>query len=318
VYLFPTGDPISVLVEGAAVALSCQTAGRTRPTLTAARALGLSGESAEVYTAGGWLVSYLLDQYGPEKFLSLYAQVSSRASAGEVDAAFESVYGQTFSAIWTAVTAEAQPRNVCPWECSQPSIALDGQPLDTRAGVCGVPNLERTFSIATEETLLFSSDAASFRVAECGHTASLAQTFVIGSARAAGLYRLPAGDYFLEHSSVQGTISGRAALATTIDVACSDRSDGLLAGFDDIYLSLPPSASGWFMPVPWPRERMLTAIRASAQANAWLCASCAVTASGCTSVAAAGAASQSLGGFDVLRFATDPGAAATGFSLVVH
>ena len=94
-YLSSTGFPPTVLVEGVAVALACQSSlFAQKPTQTWDQLASAGyGAGDAVYYAGTWLVGYLLDVYGPRSFLTLYRTLSSTADAATMDAAFRTIYG---------------------------------------------------------------------------------------------------------------------------------------------------------------------------------------------------------------------------------
>ena len=132
--------------EGAAVALACQTLdlAPTKPDVTADElaALAPSGSDARVYQAGGWLVGYLLDVFGPQAFMTLYASLAHDANTADMDAAFKRHLGRGLGDVWSAALAEDQARNTCAWACSRPTVPFDGTAIDT-SGICGVPRALR-------------------------------------------------------------------------------------------------------------------------------------------------------------------------------
>ena len=167
-YLSSTGHPPTVLVEGVAVALACGSSLFARKPTQTWDQLASAGYSADdsVYYAGTWLVGYLLDVYGPRSFVTLYRTLSSTADASTMDAAFQTIYGVSLSAIWTAALGEGQPRNVCIWQCSRPPLALDGVPVGT-SGVCGVEGA-LPFTLPSESTISLATTRSGFSVKPCG------------------------------------------------------------------------------------------------------------------------------------------------------
>src|SRR5262249_20456297 len=124
-YLYPTGNPPPVLQEGVAVALSCGAATFGKPVVGPDDLAGLSAlgpRALDTYGAGAWLVGYLLDQLGPQRFVQLYGMLGHQVSTAQMDAAFRAVYGQGLADLWTAAVGEDHPRNTCVWECSQEAI----------------------------------------------------------------------------------------------------------------------------------------------------------------------------------------------------
>ena len=273
-YLAKTGFPPPVLLEGIAVALSCGSADYSgKPTDTwdqLAAAAYSAGDTSTVYDDGAWLVGYLLDEFGPRPFLTLYRTLRATAGSAEMDAAFRAIYGQSLAAIWAAALDESQPRNVCIWHCSRPPLALDGAPFDS-AGVCGVDSA-RPFTLAAESTISFATTGASFSVRPCGQV-NPGEGTLNGALKGGllALYDLPASSYFLDYSSSPGTITGTADASAAVNPICADATDvaALSAGY--IFLQVPSSRPNWFMPIPPPPAG---AHSASASPGASVCASC--------------------------------------------
>jgi hypothetical protein len=281
-YLSATGEPPPVLVEGVAVALSCTAHGYEKPTLgwqqLAAVPPGVV-DPVTAYDAGGWLVGYLLDELGPQRFITLYGSIGARASSAEMDAAFQRVYGQSFAAIWAAALAEDQPRNTCVWQCSGAPLPLDGTTVDT-AGACG-PDITRTFSLASDATLSFTLDGPTVSLGPCSR-ARVPGSYLNGalSGGMLALYRLAAGSYFLTHDPNAGTIVGRADASAALGPSCPAATDVAQLDRAYVYVALPPSTSPWFLPVPAPAPaggQRLLAQPTPDTAGATLCASCGAT-----------------------------------------
>lgn len=314
-YLAPTGEPGALMAEGAAVALACQMGGRTRPALQADAVLGLADTSSELYTAGGWLASYLLDQFGPEQFLSLYGRLRPGAAAAEIDTAYGDVYGMPFADIWTAATVEDVSRNVCRWECSQPAITVGGGPVDTAAGVCGQGNVERTFTVA-DGNLMIASDNVPFFVGDCGNRANLSPVASVGHTGAATLYHLPAGDYFVEHANQAGTITIAAADSTVLAPACAVATGGPLAALDTVGVFVPRSLPTSFMPIPWSHGASLAVLATVGQGHVFLCPACGGDPALCP--VAPHDSLQSLANVNAVRLEGDPSVAMSGFVLLLR
>jgi len=314
-YLAPTGEPGPLMAEGAAVALSCQMPGRTRPSLPADAVFGLGDRSSDLYTAGGWLASYLLDEFGPEELLSVYGRLQAGTAAADADQIFGDVYGMSFADLWAAATVDDVSRNVCRWECAQPAISVGGGPVDTATGVCGQGNVARTFSVP-DGNLMISSDNVAFLVGDCGNRANLPLAGELGRAGAAAVYRLPAGDYFLEHSNQPGTITVAGADPTVLAPACAVASGGPLAALDTVGVFVPRSLPAWFVPIPWSHSGSLAVIANSGAGHAFLCPACGGDPSQCP--VAPHDSLQSLANVNAVRLEGDPGVAMSGFVLLLH
>jgi hypothetical protein len=138
-YLAPYGRPPRLLLEGAAVALSC---GRyRRPTGSWRDAYAAPRNSLEPYAAGGWLVGYLLRMF-PGRLLPLfYKSVAASATPDEFARIFEEIYEMPLDDVWAAAISVPQVPTRCPWECERPAFELDGLPR-TLEPVCGSGSLQ--------------------------------------------------------------------------------------------------------------------------------------------------------------------------------
>jgi len=293
-YLSATGHPPQILVEGVAVVLSCtaDSYASRKPTQTwdqLAAVAYSAGDTVTVYATGAWLVGYLLDAFGPQRFLTLYRRLSSGADAAAMDAAVQDIYGQPLSAIWTAALSEIHPRNSCVWHCSQPAIALDGQPFDTSAGVCGVDSY-RTFTTSSAQAISFLAKGAAFGVGPCGQSNPPRDALNGGIAGGLqGLYDLPAGSYFLDYSPAPGTMTATGDASQVLSNVCASATDGAALTAPFVFVAVPPSSPDWFLPLPPPLasgkpplvQSVLTATTAS------LCGSCDPTS--CADASMAGA-----------------------------
>jgi hypothetical protein len=254
-YLFPSGDPPSVLVEGVAVALSCTSnTYAQKPTETWDQLAGdmfTTKDTVTVYQDGAWLVGYLLDVYGPQPFMTLYATLGHHADAAAMDAAFQTVYGQSLADVWAAALADSQPRNVCIWQCSRPPIALDGTAFDT-TGVCGTDS-QRPFTLTAESVVSFSTSGADLQLGPCGQidppTDGLNGMFP-GGVKA--LYDLPAGTYYLDHNPLPGTIAAGLDPEALNPICTSATDVAALSSAAALYVAVPSSQPTWFLPLRAP------------------------------------------------------------------
>ena len=122
-YLHETGFPPPLLLEGAAVALSCASWRRSQPAISWREAYGLSASgprAAELYSAGGWLAGYLLATRGTRAFIDLYHDAGYGRPAAEFAATFARIYGESLDDVWAEMLAAGRPPAFCPWECSRP------------------------------------------------------------------------------------------------------------------------------------------------------------------------------------------------------
>lgn len=280
-YLAPTGAPPWVLVEGVAVALSCtgHNYKNQKPTLSWDQLASVQSGAVDpvtAYSAGAWLVGYLLAVHGGGPFLEVYESLPRSPSSSEMDAAFTRVYGQSLADIWAAALAEDQPRNTCAWQCSRPPLALDGTAVDS-TGTCGV-DMARPFALAAPATISISTTAADISLGPCGPAAVPGAGLNGGLAGGLlALYHLEAGSYFLSHSSTTGMIVGNADASLALNPACDQANDiAALSPFSSIYVAVPPTSSEWYLPVPPPPNvnGKLVVIPNAGTSSALVCSSC--------------------------------------------
>jgi hypothetical protein len=135
----PYGRPPRLLIEGAAVALSC---GRyPRPTGSWRDAYTAPVQSLEPYAAGGWLVGYLLRMFPGRLLPRFYKSVAASATPDEFARIFEEIYEMPLDDVWAAAISVPQVPMRCPWECERPAFALDGLPR-TLEPTCGSGSLQ--------------------------------------------------------------------------------------------------------------------------------------------------------------------------------
>lgn len=279
-YLDPTGFPPPVLVEGAAVALACLPAisdeGKPRESWDELAGLNYATSFDEVYHAGGWLVGYLLRQYDPHLFTTLYGRLSNGADAAAMDAAFRAVYGQSLAAIWAAVLADPAPHQVCLWQCAQPPVPLDKTEVATDR-VCGL-DVFGSLTLASTTVVGVMSTGAEVYVESCDQT-PLGNGF--GSPGVLNLYDLPPGPYYVTTSGDVGTMAFDGALSSLLSPTCEEATDLTpFAGFPAFSLTGPapdPSSPSlqWFLPLlPPPAEMSQLFSTSGGPVTVKACASC--------------------------------------------
>jgi hypothetical protein len=312
-YLYPTGFPPWILVEGAATALSCTARHYEdpKPDLAWDQLAGVAAPTVDpvsVYRAGSWLFGYLLDVFGPGPFMTLYGTLAHNASAADMDAAFRQIYGEDLATIWAAAIGEDRPRNTCLWECSRPPIVLDGSTIDT-AGTCGA-EIYRPFTLGSDATVAFSISGASFTIGPCGPNRVPAGGLngnLPGGMLA--LFRLASGSYFIEHNPIAGSITTSGDAFASLASTCAAATDE--AGLDrpNVYAAVPASSTPWYVPRPRSSTSAALQVQADPGASASICASC--DASSCADPSQAGAWASG----QVVKLTTNPSRAFSEFLL---
>jgi hypothetical protein len=154
-YLAPLGLAPAFFVEGIATVLDCDHAWAIDPR-PFEEVVALPYGNDRVHVEGPWFAGYLLHEFGPERYLSLYARLDYTASLAKIGTVFEETYGEPLAAIWEA--AKASSRRVrCNhlWACGLPSTPLDGEPRTLRRA-CDGTDVFRTFELDAPRDLLLA------------------------------------------------------------------------------------------------------------------------------------------------------------------
>ena len=255
-----------------------------------------------VYAAGAWLVGYLLDAFGPERFMTLYRTLPAGADAAAMDAAVQDIYGQPLSAIWTAALGEDQPRNNCVWLCSGPAMALDGQPFDTSEGVCGT-DVHRKFTIPSAQAISLLAKGPVFGLGPCGQTNPPRDIFNGGlEGGQQALFYLPADSYYLIYSPAPGTMTPTGDASHVLNSVCASATDVAALSAPVVSVTVPRSSPSWFLPLPPPLAsgKLPHVQPVQAATTASLCGSCDPTS--CADASMAGAWTSG----SVVNLPTDP------------
>lgn len=282
-YLSHVGFPPWLLLEGAAVALSCHLAMYPRPVIGWRDAFGVDrsgSNSADLYGAGAWLVGHLVTNYSPTLLLDLYRAVPRDAHADQFASAVESVYGSTLDALWDAAVQSLIPPAVCPWECSQPSFSI-GSPAESSPTTCGSLKTIRTFSIAEESTLVVNvATNASVSLGTCSSGVPTFRGSVSGQdGGSSALYRLVPGGYFLAYNASDNGSSApfTARLASSkalISDLCDFTSEAIILNTKNLRIDAPVVNHPWFLPLNPTRSGTLWASTTDSPVVTSICDSC--------------------------------------------
>lgn len=245
-YLFPIGFPPWFLLEGAAVALSCQLSLYERPTADSWRTvMTRDRHDAALYAGGGWLVAHLLVSYAPAKFLQLYAEVPQAADADLVSATFERIYGITLDTAWADVIALTTAPPNCPWECAQPP--LNGSSQEHPPPTCGLDDLTRTFDAPTGggAFVLTSSSPRPIEIGSCGPDNASPGRSAIPPWRdgVAVLGLLRAGSYFLSFDPPSGDLTLAFPASSPLGPECATAIPVDTSRFSVTHVTVPRGTS---------------------------------------------------------------------------
>jgi hypothetical protein len=275
-YLWPIGLPPPVITEGAAVALVCNQAISSTPSLSLLDAMRVRDALADqrVYDTGGRLVRYLLTTYGAELFLRFYSILHTTSSFEDLDRAMLTVFGNGAEDIWTATLASVVS---CPpaFECSRSPLPLDGSPTSIFP-TCGLLSDVRTFDLAATADIAIAGPSF-LSVASCDSIAFSKVTVTSDNAGAQlGLVTLPKGHYYVDIRTAEPTIVRMSTDVTPwAGVDCSALQPLLLAtgAQQDLRISVPPDEPIWIVKVSFQDPRQLT-VRLPSRTTLSACPDC--------------------------------------------
>ncbi len=129
-YLEPMGRSHVALEEGLANALSCGFEVRQRPTPAAVGDVFTSGgwatptlgEYNNLYHSATWFVGWLLDEYGPDRFMSWYAEAKGEHDLAAHAKLFHDLYDLALDDAWQVAFDSDDPDTACArvFECATP------------------------------------------------------------------------------------------------------------------------------------------------------------------------------------------------------
>ena len=125
-FLAPIGDlPPYLIAEGAARNVSCYPHERVVADATVSSWPDLVGQGASntQIAYGEWVVRYLLDQFGPARFIKYYADAHATKDPALFALDFERSFGMTFTSVWNAALSQSKVNPVCP--CTLEPLTLD-------------------------------------------------------------------------------------------------------------------------------------------------------------------------------------------------
>jgi len=307
-YLHETGFPPPLLLEGAAVALSCASWRRAQPTLSWREAFGLTASgprATDVYNAGGWLAGYLLATRDTRAFVDLYRDASYGQSADAFAATFTRVYGESLDDVWTEMIAAGHPPAFCPWECSRPQAPVDGTTPVATDAVCGV---EATHAIALaqpSELLATLTGVSNFSLGICGAGSVPPAIFYAASGAPSRVdYLLSAGDYFVTGPTTAATLTLAVhppGTFVTSDCAAVTTAPPWLDQTGDVAIVVPRGT--WHTDLSWATSTDVTLWPPPAPSAAAICPTCDAAADTCAVPASTFAPFQ---GLQTLRVDADP------------
>jgi hypothetical protein len=309
-YLRHTGYPPALLLEGAAVALSCASWRRPQPTVSWREAFGLSTSgprATDVYNAGGWLAGYLLATRGARAFVGLYRDAGAGETADQFAATFARIYGEALDDVWTEMIAAGRPPAFCPWECGRPQAPVDGVTPVATDVTCGIPRTHALTLAQPGELVATLTGVSNFSLGVCGAGSVPPATFYTATTATASThvdYVLAAGDYF-----VTGPF-GDAALTlsphpphtfVTSDCTAAATAPPWLERTDDVAVMVPRGM--WKIDLAWTAPTNVLLSPPPAPSTASICPACGATSGTCIVPASAAAPVQ---GARTLRIGADP------------
>jgi hypothetical protein len=277
-YLNPLGAPLTVVSEGAAVALACNREIAETPSLSLADAVNVreSLDDQRVYDTGGRLMRTLLDRFGSAAFLRFYAATSKTSSFADLDSALLAVYGSGANQLWDA--ALASPASCPPaFACARESLMGDGTTLPVQP-VCGLQSDSRTFALFNNGDVAIAAPAAT-KVGSCDpipFAQTLASTYA-GVGPQVGLLQLAAGRYYLDFPT--DSTSELAVLEPARPWAGSNCSvlQPFVVGdeqYETMTIALPRGTSSWSIRLRFDQAQPVTLSRTSGSLSSLRLLSC--------------------------------------------
>jgi hypothetical protein len=309
-YLRPTGYPPTLLLEGAAIALSCASWRRQRPVIPWRQAFDIRESSPrvhELYDAAGWLAAYLLATRPAAAFVALYRDAGAEQAAGEFAASFARAYGEPLDDVWDEMIAAARPPAFCPWECGRPQAPLDGVTPVASDAACGVPPTHALTLAQPGELVARLTGVSNFSLGVCGAGSVPPAVFYATDRATAHVdYVLSAGDYFITGPIGDATLTlapHPPGTFVTSGCAASAAAPPWLGQTGDVAVMVPRGM--WQIDLAWPApvEVLLSTRPSSLPSLAAICPACGVTDGACVSPTTTAAPIQ---GLRTLRIDADP------------
>jgi hypothetical protein len=311
-YLHETGFPPPLLLEGAAVALSCASWRRSRPAIPWREAYGLPASgprAAELYSAGGWLAGYLLATRGTRAFVDFYRDAGYGRPAAEFAATFARIYGESLDDVWAEMIAAGRPPAFCPWECSRPQAPLDGVTPVASGAACGLEPTQAITLAQPSELVATLTGVSNFSLGICGAGSVPPAIFFATSGVASRVdYLLAAGDYFTTGPTAAGTLTLAAHPPGTFIRSASDCTTPAtpapwLDQTGDLTVVVPRGT--WHADLSWSSPADVAFYLPPPPSTASLCPSCDAAADAC---AAPPSTFEPLQGTQTLRVNAAPAA----------
>jgi len=279
-YLAPYGRPPWLLTEGAAVALSCER--QPRPSGSWRDYYDAPHSSTAIYSAGGWLVGYMLRMFRATWMVQLYNVVPSNATADEFADAFQKQYKMKIDDVWAAAISEAQAPMRCVWECSRPELTLD-QPAQTLAAPCGTGSTQLSVDLPAGSVTRWRVEGdGRFFLRSCAGNDEPQSSVSGGTGAGELLAPLVAGQYFVDaYVEPNGTPTLAATTnalpqLSAIDCAAAAAVPDDVAALSDLSIFYPGSVGSQFTSLATGTDRPtnLTVVSEDATAAFDLCTSC--------------------------------------------
>jgi len=265
-YLAPMGYPPRFFMEGAAVALACEQPYVTLGKVASWRdvvALPPSDRTG-VFIEGPWFVGYLLYRYGPELFISLYDRLNNElASADQIAATFELVYGETLDDVWNAAYEyDGRVRCVTLSACNGLPLLLDGSSQSIGMACDGSDNT-RTFQLNTETDVVMSQvDVDYYAPVPCDRDLYFAaEGDPVGDTSHGTVASMAPGNYFVGAEFRESGTLGLRALATKALVLNCNQVQTIeldspeFLGRRDMSVTIPNDGNSWFVKLHVPSNR---------------------------------------------------------------
>jgi len=267
-YLAVLGRPPALIEEGIATVISCggfegasgapTTPWRDLFQVNVTHRKDELGPVTEVYVAGSRLTRWIIDSFGPERFVAFYGS-ARRGTADQFAHDFETCFGRSLDDVWAEEVAASKPGFLlCP--CNGDPWPRDGVPV----------GLERTCT-GGHRPLLVDQDQAhaidfageGFSVWNCDRAG--VSSLLDGIQTTSALVQIPAGSYFVAFPSDRPNPfpmppePRRLSIGPwrSLGTSCAATVPFVDTGAENLRISAPATGQVWYARILFPTKRRM-------------------------------------------------------------
>lgn len=290
-YMSRVGAPVPLLQEGIAEGLFCAPRWTTPPLPAWRTTVTLPMRHPDLYSSGMALFVYLVRAYGIDRFVAYYASAHDTRDPEVFRREFEAFWGISLDTTWEDMQVPARPGGgifaVC--SCTQPTLPLDGEPVDltaTDTSTLALPDADRG-------PYLFRAEAAlpPVQLSKCAPDAAPYQ-LVGGTTKVQGttIARLLPEPYYIAVRPTDSLAAQRGAfVASTCAATVPVTVPAGYTGTVDIALVRAegdPLESDWYVRLALADARTVQVKTPRLQGSIEICGSCDTSGPDCATLAA--------------------------------